>query len=354
VELLKLATYERLQGSKCASTVRVLALIAFGVLLLAGTYWWLRSSSDRRQGALPDTASSTSSYNKNNLRLGFAAGSPLSESDAASDGCSPGAVIVNDPTSPDMDKKLAARIQTAKERFQAALFQSTDKRQQAIGFLLQRSAMTNAVQTDNLAPLDALARLAADSSDPAVYEIALMTCMRSRAGAGATSCDSISAGNWSAIDPDNAVPWLTLANAAERSHDTASEAIDIHRAAAAQRFDNHASSLLALAQPAMPADLTLLDQYYLGSFVTGIQSAMPLPYGRLIHECSAQAGASSDELKDCGALAEHMLSSARTLFDFSLAIQLGDELGWPQQRLADLRQERSALTMMAMDGLAIS
>ena len=47
-------------------------------------------------------------------------------------------------------------------------------------------------------------------------------------------------------------------------------------------------------------------------------------------------------------MAQLMVASGRNLLDFSFGLQLGEKLGWPAQRVADLRRERSALMMVEL------
>jgi len=295
----------------------------------------------------PISANQTSSGGRDNTRLGFARRPATSDADAAADGCAPGAAIVNDLDDPDMDKRLAARIRTAKERFLGALNQSSDRREQALGLMLQHFEATRPPHRDGSAALDALARLAADSADPAVYEMALLTCGKAQTRSGVSGCDGISATRWTEIDPDNAVSWLTSASEAKQLNDTVNEALDLHRAAASQRFDNYSTSLLAMAQPAMPKDLTRLEEYYLDVDVIGVASAMVLPYGRAIQDCQAASGSDGDS-NDCDRIAERMVADGRTMIDLAIASHLGEKAGWPAQRLSDLKRERAALTMVAL------
>jgi hypothetical protein len=123
----------------------------------------------------------------------------------------------------------------------------------------------------------------------------------------------------------------------------------LHRAAAAPRFENYTGALLAVAQPAMPRGLTLLEQYYVDGDLTGIQAALSLPYGAFL-ECPAEVGSNADSLNDCGVLAEHMVTKGQTLVDLSVGIGIGKRSGWPTQRIAELKRERAALLMVAVDG----
>ena len=335
-----------MHGRKRQYTIRVLTFSALGLLVAAGVYWWLRPSWSGSQGAPAVGTNPPAAHD--NSQLGFAAASTFSEADAAAEGCRPGAVIVNDPTDPAMDRKLAARIEAAREGFQAALIQSTDNREQALGLMLQSAAATSARHADNPATLDELAQLAQGSGDPAVYEIALLTCQRAKAGSGATSCESLSASKWSEIDSDNAVPWLTLASEASQLHDTVNEATDFHQAAVAHRFENYGDSLLAIAQPAESKDLTPLEQYYLNAEVIGAASAMVLPYARAARDCDSANSGNWDASADCWAIAERMVASGGSLIQFGIGIRMGERSGWPGQLLSDLKREHAALIMLAL------
>ncbi|MGA3158397.1 MAG: hypothetical protein ABSE43_12570 [Steroidobacteraceae bacterium] len=244
---------------------------------------------------------------------------------------------------------LAARVIAANEQLQSALVRSADARQQALGLMLQSTGAMSSRHTDDPAALNFLARLAAASTDPVVYALALRSCGKFRVNSS-DDCLELSERGWTQIDPSNAVPWLDLATEASERHDAAAEAEALHQAASASHFDSDTDSLLAVAATAMPPGLTPLEQYYVDVRLIGFQAALPLPYLRTARECSSLGDGTAEVLNDCNALAELMVASGRTLIDFSLGVQLAERLGWPAQRIADLRRDRSALMMVEMGG----
>lgn len=337
----------RMQGRTRASRIRLATLIASALLLIAGLCWWWHLFS-AASPAFQISGTPTSSRNKGGLRSGFAQGATLADEDIA-EGCTAGPVIEWDPAGLPANKDLAVRVIAANEWLQSELIRSTNARQQALGLMLQSTGAMSSRHTDDPAALNALARMAATSSDPLVYALALRSCGKFRVNSS-DDCLEISERGWAQIDPNNAVPWLDLATEASERHDAAAEAEELHQAAGASYLESDTDSLLAVAEPAMPPGLTPLEEYYVDVRLLGFQSALPLPYIRATRECSSLGDGTADVLKDCSALAELMVASGRTLIDFGLGVQLAERLSWPAQRIVDLRRERSALRMVEMGG----
>jgi hypothetical protein len=279
--------------------------------------------------------------------LGFAASPGAGAADNSADGCSADTVIERDFDNPAFDKAELTRIRAAREKLRSSLVASSDVRQQALGLGLQTTAAASEEHIDSAVALSALATLAASSEDPVVYAIALRVCAEAAITTSNTACDAISSNGWARSDPDNAVPWLELANEADRRQDFSAEAEDFHRAAVAHRFDSDMSSVLAIAAPAMPSGLSRLEQYYLYSGLIGFQS-MVGPYAHSALGCSSFARANSDLMKDCRAIAENMVASGQNLTDLGVGTRLGEAAGWPAQRVAALQREQHALMMLVL------
>jgi hypothetical protein len=339
-----------MQGLARGLKIRLLTLIAVALLVVAGLLWWLQSNSAKSPRAHPVDGSQPNSGDKGALRLGFGQGLMLAEQEAA-EGCIPAPLFAEDVGDSTASKALAARVVAANEQLQATLLQSAGARQQALGLMLQSTGVMSTQHRDDYAALDALARLAAASSDPVVYAMALRSCSRAWAGPSEGGCSEISERGWAQIDPGNAVPWLDLAGEASERDDAAAEAEALHQAASALHVDSDTDSLLAVAQPAMPPGLTPLEQYYVNVRLIGFQAALPLSYYRAVRDCSSAGGdgdGNAESWSDCSAVAQLMVASGRNLLDFSFGLQLGEKLGWPAQRVADLRRERSALMMVEL------
>ncbi len=63
------------------------------------------------------------------------------------------------------------------------------------------------------------------------------------------ACRQLSLQRWARMDPDNAVPWLSLAGKARGRHDSAAEADAFSHAATAHKSDSYSDSVFAFAEP---------------------------------------------------------------------------------------------------------
>jgi len=142
-------------------------------------------------------------------------------------------------------------------------------------------------EADDRREPDELVQLAAGAGDPAVYAMAVYACGILSAPAGG-SCSRISLSAWAALDPGNAVPWLSLAAAARANHDAAAEADAFARAAAPAASmrttvppficgNRHAEGDDAAGAPVLSVELM------------GVMAALPTPYRIASMHCTAEA-----------------------------------------------------------------
>jgi hypothetical protein len=239
---------------------------------------------------------------------------------------------------------LEATTHKAWERWLSAMLDSGDNRARAAGLLLKgklgNGELVGKPMTDE--SRDELVQLAAGAGDPAVYAMAVYACGILSAPAGG-SCSRISLSAWAALDPGNAVPWLSLAAAARANHDAAAEADAFARAAAAGSINAYNWFLLSYAETDMPRETTPLERQFLSVQIMGVMAALPTPYGIASKHCTAEALLQADVHEECNALAELMVRQGTTLLDLGFGKGLGARLGWPKQRVDALEQERDAL-----------
>ncbi len=98
-----------------------------------------------------------------------------------------------------------------------------------------------------------IARLAAASTDPFVYAIALEAC-RGRRGPEGGSCNLLSTAQWVRLDPDNAAPWQALAAEARERDEPQAEDEALQLAARATRLEVHVGRLPHLVDKGMGRD----------------------------------------------------------------------------------------------------
>jgi hypothetical protein len=243
-------------------------------------------------------------------------------------------------TTDPLEQAQKLRSSTARSAWEAAMAGSPDVRVRAAGL-----RMAAAARGAGDAPNDKLARLALDSRDPMVYALAMYQCQVPPPGA----CQMLSREQWATIDPDNAAPWLDLAEAALARKADPSEAM--HRAARARYIKSYRGSLHALVMDAQPPATPALDRVLMAVEAAGASRTVPPSLGPTLNYCSAPALRDVNRRQSCEALAELLANRADTLADLATARSLGERLGWPPERLAALRDEKDALSGMGAEPL---
>jgi hypothetical protein len=190
---------------------------------------------------------------------------------------------------------------------------------------------------------DALAQLAARTSDPAAYAYAVQACRAAQGGARAGPCQQVSIEHWARMDERNGVPWLLVADAARARNDAAGAAEAIQRAAQADHLRFHGHSLVQALLSSAPRELSPAQAALLTHDVAGMQVAWNYPtYQAATRHCSE--GAQSTGVRDtCRQLAELMVRKPGTLQDLSIGIVLGERAGWPADRVKSLRDSFNSL-----------
>jgi hypothetical protein len=195
--------------------------------------------------------------------------------------------------------------------------------------------------------LDALARDAADSADPAVYAMALQACGSfgpDHASEG--NCQLINLQRWAQIDPDNVVPWTDLVSdaMARNQPDAASEAL--YRASVAGTSRMYGDTLLAIAEPALASGLTPTERRQMAWQILGLQAVWQLPsYATPVKMCSGDALQDSNRRQVCDAYAQTLIDKGNTLIERALGTRIGERLQWPGDRLDTLFKERDAMSL---------
>ena len=198
---------------------------------------------------------------------------------------------------------------------------------------------------------DALARLAAQSSDPQVYALAYYACARvADKPTDAGQCAQISARQWAHLDPSNALPWIYLANEAVANKQAPIAEEALFRASRAQVSDAHWSALSGLldspvfqAAPQDVQDATLIT-------AMGVASAFSIPqYQVTMNYCSTDALKDQNRSQVCDALGTVMAERADNAISVSLGMRIGERLGWSAERLHVLANTKDALFQLARE-----
>lgn len=279
------------------------------------------------------------------------------------------------------DPRFAARIDATNKRFIDALSSNADERVRAAGLLLRRqedfrlafraeaSAIDGLCGTDSACvkaaerqatsaatmlsvgpATDALARLAATSTDPAVYAAAIDACT-SWARPSAPNCQLVSVGQWARIDPDNIDAWLHVAGAAATRKDA--DALDdaMNHVAHAKAGRIYGDTLAALVDAAVPAgDAFDVSEMRLAAWRLFAGWTLP-PLQTATGYCAQTLLADSNRRQTCDAVAHQLVDNGSTMIDRGVGIRLGSRLGWPGETVTALRQEQDAMQHAELLGL---
>jgi hypothetical protein len=261
--------------------------------------------------------------------------------------CGHGQVSIDKSHADAIFQHVGALTKGAGARWLSALQNSDDLRARVTGLLLEGKVTGG----DSLRPVQEQTRnevvqLAAGSSDPAVYALALSMCSTAAANDGDSACRELSLQQWAHIDPDNAVPWLLLAGKARSRHDSAAEAAAFSHAATAHKIDSYSDSVYTFAEAELPQDVTPLERSYLATEVIGVEAAIALPqYSVASQHCSTNAMQDSSVQQQCKSLAELLVIKGPNLLDLGLGKTIGARAGWSSERVKEIALEQQALML---------
>jgi hypothetical protein len=189
----------------------------------------------------------------------------------------------------------------------------------------------------------ALVRLAQSSKDPQVYGWAYQSC-KADAPNSESPCQLISSDQWARLDPTNAVPWLFMAAEAEKRGDAGALDDAMFHVANAERQDENWGALPAMLVEHAPSDeARLSDVFGLAAEATGIEAAVPMPFSTEAKYCSAGALPDSNRRETCEGIAKLLVERSNTFIEMGIGIGMAKRLGWSQERIAALEDERAAL-----------
>ncbi len=197
---------------------------------------------------------------------------------------------------------------------------------------------------------DAVARMAASSTDPGVYAIAFHACNGPIAQRGG-ACQLITAAQWARLDPGNAVPWAFVAAAAQGQGDAATVNEAMHQIAQARRSHHGWGVLPGLVLDHAPAAAQALEAtHQLLVSAIGVEAAWVIPgYQTISPFCKAEALADTNRREICRQIAEVLAEQSDTLLDRSFGASIGKRVGWPAERTDAMRAEFAALSQTVAD-----
>ncbi len=196
---------------------------------------------------------------------------------------------------------------------------------------------------------DALARMAAASTDPKVYALAFNVCGMRAKGA----CGLLNAAQWARLDNGNAQPWMHLLYDAQARKDSAAEQEALHRIATAQRSDVGFFDLAGRIVSAAPDDdLALAASYQMAGNAIGVSAAWFIPYQSLTRACRGDALQDANRVQTCAALAETMVEHSDTVMTQLIGLAIGRGVGLPDERSDRIRAEYSGYAALTIERIA--
>jgi hypothetical protein len=200
---------------------------------------------------------------------------------------------------------------------------------------------------------DAIARLASASREPLAYAMAVEACAGSMASV-APACRLVSVEQWARLDADNAVPWLHVAAAAAARRDAAALADAWHRVAHARSSRIHSGPILELLNASLPVDVQAAERLQvLWRAAAAIASSSARPdYAPALDFCSPAAVRDSNRAQTCDRLALQLTDHAGTLMELGVGIRLAEQIGWPDERIDDLRHRHDAYSRVQVEAAA--
>lgn len=193
-------------------------------------------------------------------------------------------------------------------------------------------------------PVNALAKLAVDSRDPAVYALAVQACQSTGALEGRRGgCQLISYDQWAQLDARNAVPWMFAAEAAQNRRDGGAFAEAMYRIAHAQASETFFGLLPGLARTHLPADVPAYLWPAVYTRVIAMQASLPMPgYQRVAQYCSNDAVKDANRLQVCTGIAGVLLERGTSLIDHNFGLTIARRVGWSESQLAQAELKREA------------
>lgn len=182
--------------------------------------------------------------------------------------------------------------------------------------------------------VEGAAALAAPSTDPLAYQMALTACGGHR-GRDAPACSRLSAQHWAAIDPTNARPWLRMLAEAQSRNDAA--AVDAALAEVAARPRLSPGTFLLEAQLVAVADLEPDPALLTRALVTAIGMDLAMPWvdvSAVTWACSKDPAAAARRLPLCRQAAQQLLAASNDLMEASIARKLAERTGVPMSAQA--------------------
>lgn len=195
----------------------------------------------------------------------------------------------------------------------------------------------------NAAAVDKLAQLAATSSDPVVYALAMHACRPFGQDGRTGACAQLSIPQWARIDGGNAVVWLHMIDDAQKRGDAAGVSEALYRLSQAQTSRYYLFTAGNLVVQNLPAGMNAGERTLAEFGAMQATSYWALPsFAGLAKECRKPAIADMNRAQVCERIAEFLVTRDTSAIGMAIGRKLGEELGWPTSRLKDIQLEQKA------------
>ncbi len=216
---------------------------------------------------------------------------------------------------------------------------------------VQMRAQVAAVRTKDL---NEIARLAINSRDPLLYATAFYACSAWNKAADGSDvfCRQVSASQWALRDPDNGVPWLFAAQIASLENHSAELDGAMARLAQVKFFDERRVGLPQLRSTLGWQQKNAFTQLALANLNTAVyRQREGVQYRAMTDWCNGAANDNSRRAV-CEGIASRMAADSDSMVRSGIGARLGEALGWPREKVAQLTLDQHAILGMELDGFA--
>jgi len=254
-----------------------------------------------------------------------------------------------DAAATDGDVLSVAQQQQALAGLQRVAQQQSDPALRGLVALFGHETEGDVGQQRRAAARQELVNAAATGQDPWLYGLAMEVC-RYKPGPG--MCGLLSLQRWAEVDPDNASPWLFLADHAWRQGDEVAAVRALEAAAHARVSWIPSQRLVRTIDELLPIELPQWQRVHLVMQAIGVWAASPLPgMGVVTGLCTNASLAQPDRRAVCERWAEAAVRRPAHFVERSLGVRIGQRLGWPRERLRELHLDYAAMTEVHRDEL---
>lgn len=214
--------------------------------------------------------------------------------------------------------------------------------------------MDEANEAANLARLTEIgeiAKMATHSPDPSLYALAFHAC-NSLKDTQPGYCSQISAAQWTRRDPENGSAWLfaltQMAAESKGKQNSATEAA-LFRLSQVKKFDPGLSLLSEFQKSAQSENVFVRPNLTQLEMDVYFGSSLPA-YQHILSYCKGEALADANRRHTCDQIADKLVADEGSVIGLAIGLKIGENLTWPAEKIASLREELDAMQELARTG----